>query len=520
MLIRDSKTAADTGYADIDFNLVADADTYKNSHPSAYPTGLDGIFSYIEDRQGAKFDCSLVFGFQYFIKRYLARGITRLDIDEAEALAAEQGVPFDRDRWDHIVKEHGGDLPLRIRVIPEGSLVNVGNLLAAIEPTDPKCAWLPGHIETVFLNSWAPRACATQSFYAKLIIGDFLARTTDPETVEAYLKFMLHDFGARGVTCPEQAGVMGMAHLVNWWGTDTIAAMRYARRFYPEHTANKKREPIAFSVPALEHATVLSFGPGWENELTAMRHALGTFAKRGFKVVSCIADTNNVWKLIKEGFCGELLEEIQALHAEYGLKVVIRLDSGNPIETVPRALNLIKECLGTTNDRKTGCWVNSKGFLMLPDFFGVLQGDGVGLASIGDILGATAAKGWSVANIVFGWGGENLHKGVNRDTQRTAMKPSQVRVNGVTIDVSKKPIDDPYKRSKEGRLDVYRDENGDYHTVKLVPGVDSLPNSVLVEVFRDGVVTAEWSFSEVRERAAGEYHTFGTYYLYAGTPVK
>ena len=42
----------------------------------------------------------------------------------------------------------------------------------------------------------------------------------------------LHDFGFRGVSSVESAGIGGAAHLVNFVGTDTVAAMVVAHEYY------------------------------------------------------------------------------------------------------------------------------------------------------------------------------------------------------------------------------------------------------------------------------------------------
>ncbi len=39
------------------------------------------------------------------------------------------------------------------------------------------------------------------------------------------INFKLHDFGYRGVSSVESAAIGGAGHLINFWGTDTLAAM-------------------------------------------------------------------------------------------------------------------------------------------------------------------------------------------------------------------------------------------------------------------------------------------------------
>jgi nicotinamide phosphoribosyltransferase len=312
-----------SGAATHEYNLVGDADSYKFSHAGAYPGGMTRALSYVEDRVGAKFPASLAFGFQYYLKRYYAGAIVTAEkIDAAERRMRWHGEPFARAKWDHIVGAHGGRLPLRIRAVPEGTLVPVGNALRTIESTCPDCAWLPSFLETAMLRDWAPRAVATQGFYAKLLIAEGLRKSSD--NAAACLPFALHDFGSRGTTCPEQAGICGLAHLVNWMGTDTCEALEYAEAFYGA------TEGTAYSVPALEHSTVLAWGKGRSldealgRQAECFTHAAIKWAEAGYKIGSFIADTYDVRRTIREQLCGSLYGLVTSLHAEHGFRVGAR----------------------------------------------------------------------------------------------------------------------------------------------------------------------------------------------------
>src|SRR5207249_11713591 len=71
----------------------------------------------------------------------------------------------------------------------------------------------------------------------KQVIGKALMRTGDP----SLLPFKLHDFGFRGVSSKESAAIGGAAHLLNFLGTDTLAAIQLLNQFYSarseEHTS-------------------------------------------------------------------------------------------------------------------------------------------------------------------------------------------------------------------------------------------------------------------------------------------
>ena len=114
------------------------------SHYKQYPPGTEYVYSYFESR-GGKFDEVCFFGLQYFIKRYLLGPVvTRQVIDDAKEIIDNHMGPghFNADGWEHILKEHGGKLPLSIKAVPEGTVVPTKNVLFTMVNTDPKCFWL------------------------------------------------------------------------------------------------------------------------------------------------------------------------------------------------------------------------------------------------------------------------------------------------------------------------------------------------------------------------------------------
>ncbi len=129
-----------------------------------------------------------------------------------------------------------------------------------------------------------------------------------------------------------------------------------------------------------------------------------------------------------------------------------------------------------------------------------IQGDGVDHEGAERILAALADAGWSADNLAFGMGGALLQK-LHRDTQKFAFKASAVRVNGEWRDVYKEPVTDPEKNSKRGRLALVKHGHG-LATMRREEAERLGLDDLLVEVFRDGDVLREWSFEEVRARAA------------------
>ena len=456
------------------YNPILNVDSYKTSHYLQYPEGTQYVSSYIESR-GGQYKEAVFFGLQAFIKQYLTTPISAADIDEAEELCLAHGVPFNRDGWEHILIQHQGFLPIEIQAVPEGTIVPVQNVLAQVINTDPACYWLTSYVETALLRAvWYPTTVATQSREAKKIIQRYLEETAD--NLDG-LPFKLHDFGARGASSEETAAIGGLAHLVNFQGTDTIAALLAGRRYY--------NAPMAgFSIPAAEHSTMTSWGR--EHETEAYANMLTQFSGEG-RLVAVVSDSYDLWSAIENIWGGELKERVE----NNGGTLVIRPDSGDPVDVVTQTIERLMRIFGAR--------INNKGYRVLPDFVRVIQGDGVSLHTIEGILAAMKARKQSADNIAFGMGAELLQK-VNRDTMKFAMKASAVRVNGLWRDVYKDPITDTGKRSKKGRLALVRRGNGIIHTIRE----QELGNrtNLLRPIFRNGKVLAEQDLDEIRTLAA------------------
>ena len=427
------------------------------------------------ESRGGRYDRTVFFGLQAFIKEYLLDPITQQDIDIADEILTLHGEPFNRAGWQYILDKHNGYLPVVIRAVPEGTVVPVKNVLATIENTDPECFWLTTWLETALLRAiWYPTTVATQSRAIKELILDYLEKTGDPTTID----FKLHDFGARGVSSLESAGVGGAAHLVNFMGTDTISGILFAREYYGAGIAG-------FSIPAAEHSTITSWGR--DGEVDAYRNMVNQFAKPG-AILAVVSDSYDIYNAAEKLWGEELRQQV----IDSGATVVIRPDSGDPVEVNRRLIEIL--------DQKFGSTVNAKGFKVLNNVR-LIQGDGVNELTIRSILGAFMALGYSADNIAFGMGGALLQQ-VDRDTQKFAMKCSAAKVNGEWIDVQKDPITDSGKKSKAGRVTLWK-SGGDYVSSINPPSGWSDKaigpwTDVLEPVYRNGKLLKEIDFATVR----------------------
>jgi nicotinamide phosphoribosyltransferase len=452
-----------------DISNVERTDSYKFSHWKQYPKGTEVVYSYLESR-GGLFAETVFFGLNYYLKQYLSRPMTMADVDRAEARVTKHMGPgiFNRKGFERIVNVHGGYWPVRIKAVPEGTVVPTRNVLMTIENTDPECPWATNIIETMMLKVWYPITVATLSREIKKLILKYLEETGDPAGVD----FKLHDFGYRGVSSEESAAIGGAAHLVNFKGSDTFLALDMIEMFYGEDMAG-------FSIPAAEHSTITSWGR--ENEYEAYLNMVNQFGDGALYAV--VSDSYNIYDACST-LWGEMLK--QKVLDKPGF-LVVRPDSGTPHKVVREVVEILAE--------KFGYVVNEKGYKVL-NHVRVIQGDGINLEEIGRILEALKVRGWSTDNIAFGMGGALLQQ-MNRDTQRFAFKASSMTQNGRMKDVYKEPVTDNDKRSKRGRLKLIK-KDGFLETVPAsTPGHD-----ILQVVWDTGTLIVDPLFSDIRDRAA------------------
>ncbi len=436
-------------------NILLMTDSYKVSHWKQYPAGTTSIQSFLEARVGGEFPTVTFFGLSYIIQRYLAGAVvTREKIEEAAGFfKAHFGSEelFNRAGWEIILDEYGGRLPLQINAVPEGTTWPEGTVLMTIRNTDYRFPWLVNYVETLLMQVWYPTTVATQSRAMKQDILASLEATGDP----AGIMFKLHDFGYRGSTSVESAGIGGCAHLVNFLGTDTMAALTVARDFYDEPMAG-------YSIPASEHSTITAWGQA--NEVAAFENMLDKYPTG---LVACVSDSYDIFHAASVLWGDTLRDKILKRDGT----LVIRPDSGDPTLVLPQLLNILGGRFGFT--------MNEKGYKVLPPQVRVIQGDGIDRSMLNRILDTLRIYGWSTDNIAFGSGGGLLQK-LNRDTCRFAIKACAMRI-GIDdwIPVSKNPVTDTTKKSKAGW--------------------QSPPFSEMV--FRDGAQFNKPTLPQVRERA-------------------
>ena len=472
-----------------EYGVAGDTDSYKFSHAPQFVPGATAMMSYIESR-GGQFDKVVWFGLQMIIKEYLLEPLTEEQVRKTIAFQrAHLGIeiPQLEEALYTIVREYDGKLPIRIRSIPEGKVVPVKQVLATIETTvdDPRVFPIVSYLETKLMRVWSPTTVATTSYHIKEIIYRGLLESADDPDAE--IGFKLHDFGARGVSSLETAAFAGAAHLVNFLGSDTTAGIMAANFAYNEAMAG-------FSIPATEHSTTISHGP--DGEVRLVEQMFDNFAKPG-AIFATVADSYDILN-----FVDNITSQFKQRLIDSGATWVIRPDSGDPVQTPVEVVCRL--------DRVFGHTVNSKGYRVLNNVR-VIQGDGIDMFDVQDIVKELLRRGYSISNIAFGMGGGLLQKN-DRDTLRFAMKACAIKVDGVWRDVYKEPAvydqdwnrmdyDVSYKSSKAGRLVLTKNDDGEYETMTEKKATCLGRPNLLEVVYENGELVRNYTFAQVRQNA-------------------
>ncbi|XP_049639273.1 nicotinamide phosphoribosyltransferase isoform X2 [Suncus etruscus] len=433
--------------AETEFNILLATDSYKVTHYKQYPPNTSKVYSYFECREKktenskirkVKYEETVFYGLQYILNKYLkGKVVTKEKIQEAKEVYKEhfQDDVFNEKGWNYI-------------------------------------------LETILVQSWYPITVATNSREQKKILAKYLLETSG--NLDG-LEYKLHDFGYRGVSSQETAGIGASAHLVNFKGTDTVAGIALIKKYYGT------KDPVpGYSVPAAEHSTITAWGK--DHEKDAFEHIVTQFSS---VPVSVVSDSYDIYNACEKIWGEDLRHLIVSRSTEAPL--IIRPDSGNPLDTVLKVLDILGKKFPVTE--------NSKGYKLLPPYLRVIQGDGVDINTLQEIVEGMKQKKWSIENVSFGSGGALLQK-LTRDLLNCSFKCSYVVTNGLGINVFKDPVADPNKRSKKGRLSLHRTPAGNFVTLEEGKGdFEEYGHDLLHTVFKNGKVTKSYSFDEVRTNA-------------------
>lgn len=388
-----------------------------------------------------------------------------------------------------------GYLPLSIKALPEGTVIPLRVPAMTITNTDPRFFWLTNYVETL-------ASCELWPVYTGATIAREYRKRMDHWAMETVgntqaVMFQGHDFSMRGMMGLYAAIKTGMGHLMSFSGTDTIPAILAIEAFY---NANIENELIGTSIPATEHSIQCTY----PDDMEYFKNVVFRVHPNGF--VSIVSDGRDFWQVFKT-VLPELKEGIKARKGgAIGDRVVIRPDSGDPIKIVcgdpdapvgsleyKGAVQCLWEIFGGTR--------TDKGYKLLDPCVGLIYGDAITLGRAEEIMRQLSLKGFASINCVFGIGSYTYQYNT-RDTFGFALKTTAAVIDGKEMQVFKDPVTDSgIKKSQKGRVAVLKD--GD--SFKFIDGLsldDVIEGDQLVEIYRDGKMLIDESWSTIKKRLA------------------
>jgi nicotinamide phosphoribosyltransferase len=443
-----------------------------------------------------------------------------------------------------------GYLPIKIKSLPEGISTNPNIPHMTFVNTVDGYGWLTLFLETYISKlAWRMPTAATIAQQYRKIATEWVTKTDKDNLF--LVDYMCHDFHSRGGS-PFDSLVVGLAHNLSFAGSDTLNTIPAARYFYDE----PEDSVTIASVNASEHSVSCTkiFTVGEKQMIIDWCKEFPT------GILSIVADTFDLWKLITEYLPDPEVKE--AILARYG-KLVIRPDSGNPVDIICGIHGNGQKGAGTTKDYADyyreairlydkqateqeykgvvellwdifGGTVNEQGYRVLDSHIGAIYGDSINLERQVQMYSRLAEKQFASTCIVLGVGSYQYIGSITRDSAGYAAKASWFEVKehrtveefiqdlnthrnltGEDIDapyesneyryksynIYKDPItDDGTKKSLKGRIAVFDSTgNGDYFAQEECTD-DLEASGELQTIYEDGRFSNITTLTEIRER--------------------
>lgn len=477
-------------------------DNYKVSHHAMYPDGTKLVFNNLTARGSRLEGVNKVvfFGLQYFLKEYLINRWNETFFNRPkEEVMAEYKRIIDANvgpnviNYDHIAELHSlGYLPLEIMALPEGSLVDIKVPMMVMWNTHPSFYWLPNYLETILsCTIWMPCTSATIAHEYKKILNFWAQKTSsNPD----FVMWQAADFSHRGMSSLESACSSGAAHLLSFYGSDTVSSIQWLEKYYG---ADCTKEIISGSVCASEHA-VTSAG-GKENELEIYRRLMNKVYPKG--ILSLVLDTYDYWTALTQ-YIAELKPDIMKREG----KIVVRPDSGVPELVIcgdpsaPKDSPQYKGSIEVLWDIFGGT-INEKGYKELDPHIGLIYGDSINLERCKKICSGLEAKGFASTNVVMGVGSFSYQL-QSRDCLNFAVKAVYCEIGDEKRNIFKSPKGDPTKKSACGLLAVYQKRDSVKEGFMLVEEASwhQVKNCEFLTVFKNGELANQQTLSQIRAR--------------------
>lgn len=478
-------------------------DFYKAVHAEMLPKHMTKSVSYYTPRMSRvnRWDKVVMFGLQGFIKTYLidyfneeffAKPFETVMADYQRVMDASLGKGiYGMEKIENLHKL--GYLPIEIVAIPEGTRVPMHCPMFGITNTHPDFAWLPQSLESLIsAESWHPMLAATVGYTYREIVNHYYSLTCDDNIPRAKA---LGAFDFRGEESLESAIKAGAGWCMSFLNTATVPVIPYLESVY---NCDCTKELVAFGSPSTEHSVMCSNYAVDGDEITLLRRLLTEiYPNTSF---SAVLDSYDYWNVI-DNILPQIKDEILAHNG----CMLMRGDSGDCVEVVTKTVFKLWEEFGGT--------INSKGYKVLAPHVKAIYGDSITVQRCEEIYKILMEHGFACSNVALGVGSfsfqcieeDGVLKPFTRDTFSSCIKATYCEIDGKPLPIFKNPKDGGFKKSQKGCCVVYKDNDNELCYKDEFTWDEAYGDSrnMLVPVFKDGVMTKEFTLDEVRANLHG-----------------
>lgn len=492
-------------------NPLLESDFYKQVHWNQYPKDVAKVVSYFTPRmsrltkmkQASNQDKLVMFGLQAYLKEmkedfdtYFFGRDKKEVLEEVKRLLDNTFAPdvYGLKRYEEL--HDLGYLPIEVKALPEGTRVHIGVPMFEISNTHEDFAWLTNALESVIsCEMWHAMLSANVGYEYRKIVNKWFDKTCDDSCSRSSA---LGDFSMRGQESKRSAYKSSAGWLLSHINTATVPAIPYLEKYY---NCDCTKEVVGRGAISTEHSVMCSNYAIDGNEIKMVKRLLTEiYPNNSFSMVS---DSYDYWRLVDE-ILPACKDEIEAHNG----CLLVRGDSGDPVEVVTETVYHLAETFGTT--------INSKGYKVLNPKVKAIYGDSITLTRAEQIYKELESKGFAANNVVLGVGSFSMQcledgKTLNpftRDTFGIAIKATHIVMkNGEEHFVFKNPKESTFKKSHKGCCVVLENQNGLYcHDEQHWEDTYS-PLNKMELVFKDGKMIKEYSLKEIRDRLwDGEFY--------------
>jgi nicotinamide phosphoribosyltransferase len=351
-------------------------------------------------------DRMVLYGVTDFLRYFASQlPVTHADVDESAAYMASAhafggGLQFPEKLWRRVVGEYNGYPPISIKALPDGSTFWPHEPVVHVSARDG-FGELAAHVEANLVGMVAnatARATVTRHLLERI---REVVRHHNPswnmDQVDGLARFMVHDFGQRASSTPQEAQIYGRAHLLVFHGTDTFGAGYQAWRM-------GAKRPTGTSILALAHRIV----QGHLSESDAYEAICRASLDSGdVAIASYVADCYDFQNAVKRFLVG--------IAARKQAVVVARPDSGDFLDNT---LLIVREAL------KAGLYKIDEQGRPSSTYLRFINGDSMSWQKMEQVFDLLDVEGVNPTQWgIFGIGGW-LRNLANRDALSSAYKLS------------------------------------------------------------------------------------------------